>query len=70
MEIKDSIHWADYCIEWDNMYCKLIKQKCPWSDLGGYPINQTCQFYKNARKNLTNGEKYDIINIEEEDDEQ
>ena len=51
---NQKIKWADYCVYWKNMYCVLHKTKCLWSDLGGYPINQECQFYKEKYKNLTN----------------
>ena len=57
----EEIKWADYCDKWNNMYCTLSGEKCPWSDLGGYPINQSCQFYENANKNLTKDAKCDII---------
>jgi hypothetical protein len=57
----DNIPWADYCIHWSNSICTIKKCPCPWSDIGGYPINTECQFYKNKYKNLTNGQKYDII---------
>ena len=44
------IKWADYCCYWYKQFCLLKFEKCFWSDLGGYPINEECQFYKEAQK--------------------
>ena len=50
----DYIRWADWCIYWKDQNCLKTCAKCLWSDLGGYPINQECQFYKDKHTNLTN----------------
>ena len=55
MENNSEIRWADYCSYWCQQFCLLKFKKCPWSDLGGYPIIEKCQFYKNKDKKLTNG---------------
>ena len=51
----NQIKWADWCKYWVHEICPMTQTKCSWSDLGGYPINQECQFYTREHKNLTNG---------------
>lgn len=46
----DDIKWADYCPYWYKQFCILKSDKCPWTDLGGYPIIEKCQFYEEVQK--------------------
>ena len=50
MNSDKPINWADYCVYWHNQFCLLKIDKCPWSYLGGYPIIENCQFFKDAVK--------------------